>query len=63
MKTISTLLQILALIACFTAQVHGAFAMPGVRRALQTMDGGSGQSMFAAASAYTVSLAAKPAMS
>jgi len=38
MKTLSTLLQILALSACFTAQVHGAFAMPGVRRALQTMD-------------------------
>ncbi|UVK38303.1 hypothetical protein LHFGNBLO_005456 [Mesorhizobium sp. AR10] len=38
MKTASTFLQILALSACFTAQVHGSFAMPGVRRALQTME-------------------------
>ncbi|MDR7031581.1 hypothetical protein [Mesorhizobium sp. BE184] len=37
MKTASTLLQILALTACFAAQAHGAFSMPGVRRALQTM--------------------------
>jgi hypothetical protein len=38
MKTASRLLQILALSACFAAQVHGTFAMPGVRRALQTME-------------------------
>ncbi|TPK76291.1 hypothetical protein FKO01_00665 [Mesorhizobium sp. B2-3-3] len=43
MKTASTLLQILALSACFTAQVHGAFSMPGVRQALRTIDGASGQ--------------------
>ncbi|WP_421913974.1 hypothetical protein [Mesorhizobium sp.] len=38
MKTASRLLHILALSACFAAQVHGTFAMPGVRRALQTME-------------------------
>ncbi|MGX7871869.1 hypothetical protein ACVDG5_002215 [Mesorhizobium sp. ORM6] len=43
MKTASRLLQILALSACFTAQVHGAFSMPGVRQALRTMDGASSQ--------------------
>ncbi|WP_214474693.1 hypothetical protein [Mesorhizobium sp. dw_380] len=43
MKTASTLLQILALSACFTAQVHGAFSMPGVRQALRTIDGTSSQ--------------------
>lgn len=37
MKTASSLIQILALSACFLAQVHGSFAMPGVRRAIQTM--------------------------
>jgi hypothetical protein len=41
MKTASRLLQILALSACFTAQVHGAFSMPGVRQALRTMAGQS----------------------
>jgi hypothetical protein len=39
MKTASRLLQILALSACFTAQAHGAFSMPGVRQALRTIDG------------------------
>lgn len=39
MKTASRFLQILALTACFAAQAHGAFSMPGVRRALQTMGG------------------------
>ncbi|MER8961865.1 hypothetical protein [Mesorhizobium sp. M0701] len=43
MKTASTFLQILALSACFTAQVHGTFSMPGVRQALRTMAGASGQ--------------------
>ena len=43
MKTASRLLQILALSACFTAQVHGAFSMPGVRQALRTMAGQNGQ--------------------
>ena len=37
MKTASSAIQILALSACFLAQAHGAFTMPGVRRALQTM--------------------------
>lgn len=45
MKTASTFLQILALSACFAAQVHGTFAMPGVRQALRTMDGANSQSM------------------
>ncbi|MBZ9869701.1 hypothetical protein LB542_02325 [Mesorhizobium sp. BR1-1-9] len=43
MKTASTFLQVLALSACFTAQVHGTFSMPGVRQALRTMAGPSGQ--------------------
>jgi len=43
MKTASRLLQILALSACFTAQAHGAFSMPGVRQAMRTIDGASGQ--------------------
>ncbi|AEH90066.1 MULTISPECIES: hypothetical protein [Mesorhizobium] len=43
MKTVSRLLQILALSACFTAQAHGAFSMPGVRQALRTMAGASSQ--------------------
>jgi hypothetical protein len=45
MKTASRLLQILALSACFTAQVHGAFSMPGVRQAMRTIDGASGQNV------------------
>ncbi|MER9628206.1 MULTISPECIES: hypothetical protein [unclassified Mesorhizobium] len=43
MKTASTFLQILALSACFAAQAHGTFSMPGVRQALRTMAGSSGQ--------------------
>ncbi|MFC3321976.1 hypothetical protein [Mesorhizobium cantuariense] len=45
MKTASRLLQILALSACFTAQAHGAFSMPGVRQALRTIDGASSQTV------------------
>jgi hypothetical protein len=37
MKTASKILQILALCACLAAQLHGAFAMPGTRKALQTL--------------------------
>jgi hypothetical protein len=44
MKTASTFLQILALSACFAAQAHGTFTMPGVRQALRTMAGSSGES-------------------
>lgn len=61
MKTASRLLQILALSACFTAQVHGAFSMPGVRQALRTIDGASDQGMRATA-IYAVSLVARPGM-
>jgi hypothetical protein len=43
MKTASRTLQILALSACFAAQMHGAIAMPGVRQALRTIDGASAQ--------------------
>jgi hypothetical protein len=41
MKTVSTLLQLLALSACFATHFHttGEFQMPGVRRAIQTMAG------------------------
>ncbi|MER9819054.1 hypothetical protein [Mesorhizobium sp. M0001] len=42
MKTASRLLQIIALSACFAAQVHGAFSMPGVRQAMRTMAGATG---------------------
>ncbi|MBN9222938.1 MAG: hypothetical protein J0I79_33825 [Mesorhizobium sp.] len=56
MKTASRLLQILALGACFTAQVHGAFSMPGVRQALRTIDGAGAQAVLAPAT-YSVSLA------
>ncbi|WP_176479164.1 hypothetical protein [Mesorhizobium sp. WSM3860] len=38
MKTASRILQILALSACFAAQMHGTFSMPGVRQALRTID-------------------------
>lgn len=44
MKTASRILQILALSACFAAQVHGTFSMPGVRQAMRTIDGASSQS-------------------
>ena len=43
MKTASRTLQILALSACFAAQMHGAIAMPGVRQAIRTIDGASAQ--------------------
>ena len=48
MKTASTLLQILALAACFAMQVAapGEFRMPGVRRAMQTMAGPANQPVF-----------------
>jgi hypothetical protein len=59
MKTASRTLKILALSACFAAQVHGTFSMPGVRQALRRMDGASGQGMLATV-VYTVSLAARP---
>lgn len=44
MKMASTFLQILALSACFTAQAHGTFTMPGVRQALRTIDCSNAQS-------------------
>ncbi|WP_192256640.1 hypothetical protein [Mesorhizobium silamurunense] len=44
MKTASRTLQILALSACFAAQMHGTFSMPGVRQALRTIDAASSQS-------------------
>ncbi|KUM26566.1 hypothetical protein AU467_20720 [Mesorhizobium loti] len=44
MKTASRTLQILALSACFAAQMHGTFSMPGVRQALRTIDGAMSQS-------------------
>jgi hypothetical protein len=56
MKTASRLLQIIALSACFTAQAHGAFSMPGVRQALRTMAGSTGQSTPDVT--YTVTLSA-----
>jgi len=52
MTTASRFLQILALSACFAAQAHGAFSMPGVRQALRTMAGQPAQpSMLATGSA------------
>ncbi|WP_254633996.1 hypothetical protein [Mesorhizobium sp. GbtcB19] len=39
----SRTLQILALSACFAAQMHGAIAMPGVRQAMRTIDGATAQ--------------------
>ncbi|TIW00392.1 MAG: hypothetical protein E5V85_04105 [Mesorhizobium sp.] len=44
MKTASRTLQILALSACFAAQMHGTFSMPGVRQALRTIESASSQS-------------------
>ncbi len=43
MKMASRTLQILALSACFAAQMHGAIAMPGVRQAMRTIDGATAQ--------------------
>jgi hypothetical protein len=51
MKTTSRTLQILALSACFAAQMHGAIAMPGIRQALRTIDGASAQIMLPAGTA------------
>ena len=40
MKTMSTYVQIAALVACFAAQFHPASVtgMPGTRKALQTLE-------------------------
>ena len=40
MKTISTIIQIAALVACFAAQFHPASATgtPGTREAIQTLE-------------------------
>jgi hypothetical protein len=40
MKTISTMIQIAALAACFAAQFHPASvsSMPGTRKAMQTLE-------------------------
>jgi hypothetical protein len=40
MKTISTMIQIAALAACFAAQFHPASVsgMPGTRKAMQTLE-------------------------
>lgn len=43
MKTASRTLQILALSACFAAQMHGVITMPGVRQAMRTIDGATVQ--------------------
>ncbi|CDX34275.1 conserved exported hypothetical protein [Mesorhizobium sp. ORS 3359] len=43
MKTASRTLQILALSACFAAQMHGVITMPGVRQAMRTIDGATAQ--------------------
>ncbi|AZO59157.1 MULTISPECIES: hypothetical protein [unclassified Mesorhizobium] len=59
MKTASRILQILALSACFAAQMHGTFSMPGVRQALRTIDAATVQitlPMAAAAEIASVTL-------
>jgi hypothetical protein len=45
MKTISTTIQIAALVACFAAQFHPASVtgMPGTRKAMQTLEVFTGQ--------------------
>ncbi|MFE0013598.1 hypothetical protein ACFWXH_02040 [Mesorhizobium sp. NPDC059054] len=50
MRTASTLLQVIALSACFVNQVEAPaeFRMPGVRQALKTIAGPDRQSLFAA---------------
>lgn len=50
MKTASTLLQVIALGACFVNQVEAPaeFRMPGVRQALRTIAGQDRQSLLAA---------------
>jgi len=60
MKTTSRTLQILALSACFAAQMHGVITMPGVRQAMRTIDGSSGQNILAA---VTYAVSGKPALS
>ncbi|WP_189401735.1 MULTISPECIES: hypothetical protein [unclassified Mesorhizobium] len=57
MKTASRTLQILALSACFAAQMHGVITMPGVRQAMRTIDGATVQTVLPAA-AETVKTAA-----
>ncbi|RWM10769.1 hypothetical protein [Mesorhizobium sp.] len=54
MKTASRTLQILALSACFAAQMHGTFSMPGVRQALRTIDSVSSQSVLPIATASEI---------
>ncbi|NUS21897.1 MAG: hypothetical protein HOQ25_19255 [Mesorhizobium sp.] len=51
MKTASRTLQILALSACFAAQMHGVITMPGVRQAMRTMDGATVQTVLPAGAA------------
>jgi hypothetical protein len=58
MKTTSRTLQILALSACFAAQMHGAIAMPGIRQALRTIDGAMGQIVLPAGAAAQTAKAA-----
>ncbi|MCG7506361.1 hypothetical protein [Mesorhizobium retamae] len=50
MKTASTLLQVIALSACFVNQVEARaeFRMPGVRQALRTISGPDRQSLLTA---------------
>ncbi|TGP56811.1 hypothetical protein EN873_01450 [bacterium M00.F.Ca.ET.230.01.1.1] len=45
MKTASRTLQILALSACFAAQMHGVITMPGVRQAMRTIEGATLQTL------------------
>ncbi|AZO31638.1 MULTISPECIES: hypothetical protein [unclassified Mesorhizobium] len=54
MKTASRTLQILALSACFAAQMHGTFTMPGVRQALRTIDAATVQIALPLAAAVEV---------
>ncbi|PBC11707.1 hypothetical protein [Mesorhizobium sp. WSM3859] len=60
MKTASRTLQILALSACFAAQMHGVITMPGVRQAMRTIDGATAQIVLPAGAA-TETLKAVPA--
>ncbi|PLP59561.1 hypothetical protein CYK37_09610 [Mesorhizobium loti] len=50
MKTASTLLQVIALSACFFIQIEAPAEsrMPGIRQALRTIAGPDRQSLFAA---------------
>jgi hypothetical protein len=58
MKTASRTLQILALSACFAAQMHGVITMPGVRQAMRTIDGASVQIVLPASAAAQTAKAA-----